>query len=241
MSDFQQRLIKVRTTLHLSQSAFAQGLETKRPTLIGYENGPSQPAADFLAKLRKKYDVNIDWLLTGEEPMFLDKKGATQETEPAVTVNLPEKREGVKVPLLRQKVSCGPGSDWEAGDNIEAYIDAYVMLPHVRAGCLFAFTARGSSMLGAGIQDGDYILFDGEKGQDLRDGIYVFALDGETYCKRIEIDGLAKKIKIYSVRVPELVKAELVRELSLDEGNIWDRLIIFGRVVCIIRPYKQGN
>jgi len=37
--------------------------------------------------------------------------------------------EGYKIPLLRQKVSCGPGEDWQTEENIKEYIDIFSLLP----------------------------------------------------------------------------------------------------------------
>ncbi|MDR0572775.1 MAG: S24 family peptidase, partial [Tannerella sp.] len=87
--------------------------------------------------------------------------------------------EGYKVPLLRQKVSCGPGVDWQDEANIVDYIDVFDRIPRLKIERLFALCVEGSSMLGAGIRNGDYVLFDSAKEQWPHDGIYVFALDGE--------------------------------------------------------------
>jgi hypothetical protein len=89
-------------------------------------------------------------------------------------------------------------------------------------------------MLGTGIQNGDYVLFDSALDQWLHDGIYVFALDGDVYCKRLEFD--MTKIKIYSVRVTDLDKAELMRTLDTGDTSTADRLTIFGRVLCWVHP-----
>jgi phage repressor protein C with HTH and peptisase S24 domain len=86
-------------------------------------------------------------------------------------------------------------------------------------------------MMGVGIRDGDYILFNSAKDQLPRDGIYVFALDDEVLCKRLEFD--RNKIKIYSVRFADLDKVELVTTIDKDNS---DRLTIFGRVLYWVHP-----
>jgi SOS-response transcriptional repressor LexA len=95
--------------------------------------------------------------------------------------------DGFKVPLLRQKVSCGPGVNWEDEENISDYIDIFNMIPRIKITRQFALCVSENSMIGAGIRDGDYVVFDGEYDQESRDGIYVFALDGEVYCKLLEL------------------------------------------------------
>jgi transcriptional regulator with XRE-family HTH domain len=141
----------------------------------------------------------------------------------------------IKIPLLKQKVSCGQGVNWETEENIEEYIEVDMLIPRLGIGRVFAVKAEGSSMLGAGIHAGDYIFFDGSEEQTPQDGIYVFALDGDVYCKRLEFDKLSKKIKIFSVRFSDLEKAELVTSLDTRETEFADRFRIFGKVTRCIR------
>jgi transcriptional regulator with XRE-family HTH domain len=146
--------------------------------------------------------------------------------------------EKYRLPLLRQKVSCGPGEDWEQDDNIEKYLDINTLIPQLGIGRLVAFRARGSSMLGAGIQGGDYVLFDASADELFTDGIYVFMLDGDVFCKRLEFDDLTKIIKIFSVRVVDLEKAELAKTVNTADPDFADRFRIFGRVKTCIRPVE---
>lgn len=174
------------------------------------------PNADFCLKLIDRFQLNPDWLLTGEGEMFQQEK----ENLPA---SAPE-----KIPLLRQTVSCGPGQDWDSEDNVEAYIEP---LGLVTAGKqLYAFRSRGISMAGVGIQDGDILIFDGGKSQSLQDDIYVFGYNGEAFCKLLRFDIFAEKIHVYSVPNKDMDKAELLKTLdSSTEG-----FQIFGRVLCWI-------
>jgi transcriptional regulator with XRE-family HTH domain len=197
--EFSTRLRQLRKSLSLSQTDFASKIGIPRTSLINYEKGTSNPSANFLAQI-KKFGVSIDWFVSGQGEMLTNLPEKPQQ-------ELANPSEGHKVPLLRQKVSCGPGVDWESEDNAEKYIDVFDLLPSLNAKRLFALCVQGSSMLGAGIRDGDYVLFDSAKDQWPHDGIYVFALDGEVYCKRLEFD--MTKIKIYSVRFIDLDKAEL--------------------------------
>jgi SOS-response transcriptional repressor LexA len=124
--------------------------------------------------------------------------------------------------------------DWQDEANIVDYIDVFSQIPRLTIKRLFALCVEGSSMLGAGIRNGDYVLFDSAQDQWPRDGIYVFALDGEVYCKRLEFD--MTKIKIYSVRVTDLDKAELMITLDTEDTSTADRLTIFGRVLYWVHP-----
>jgi len=181
------------------------------------------PSPDFILALINKLNFNPLWLETGEGEMFLSSPEKS-------LVNT--QKSGYKVPLLRQKVSCGSGIDWQDENNIVEYIDVFDQIPQLKIERLFALCVQGSSMLGAGIRNGDYVLFNSAVDQWCPDGIYVFALDGEVYCKRLEFD--MDKIKIYSVRVADLEKAELM--VTLNKKDLDDRLTIFGRVLYWIHP-----
>ena len=167
--------------------------------------------------------------------MHLPSPLASQRQEP-VKLN-----EGYKIPLLRQKVSCGPGMDWQDDANIVDHIEIFNILPRLSAKRLFALCVEGSSMLGAGIRNGDYVLFDAAEDRFLRDGIYVFALDGDVYCKRLEFDGISRKVKIYSVRMADLEKAELLTTIDTNDMSAAERLTIFGRVLYWVHPNTGDN
>jgi len=210
----------VLKALDLTQTGLASKLGLSQGVISEFASGSREPSKEFLIGL-PKLGVSLDWFLTGEGEMLL--------------VPLPVKAgTGYKVPLLRQKVSCGSGIDWQNENNIIEYIDVFDQIPRLKIERLFALRAEGSSMLGAGIQNGDYLLFDSAKDQWVRDGIYVFALDGEVLCKRLEFD--MTKINIFSVRFTDLDKAELMVTLDKEDISTSDRLTIFGRVLYWIHP-----
>ena len=224
MITIQDRLKLVRKDLRLSQDELASNTDAKRTTIAGYEAGVSLPHAEFLTALNQKYGINSNWLLTGEGDMFIAK---TEKQMVSV---------GHHIPLLRQKVSCGSGQSWNDETNIERYVSVFDLIPRLKTGNIYAFPVIGSSMLGTGIRDGDIVFFDADKAQEARDGTYVFSLDGDVFCKRLEFDALARQVKVFSVRAAELEKAELVTSLKADDTEIADRLCIFGRVFSWIRP-----
>ena len=145
------------------------------------------PNSDFVLKLIETFNLNANWLLTGEGEMFQGEgKAETGVAEEAAA----------KIPLLRQLVSCGPGQDWESGDNIQSYIEPLRSIPALMGKNVYAFQARGISMIGLGIQDGDILFFDGSRDQGARDGIYVFGLGGEAFCKLLRFEPLENKVMI---------------------------------------------
>jgi phage repressor protein C with HTH and peptisase S24 domain len=209
------------------------GLEKILGLSNGYLGNVEKKGTDnpgkLLAALNEK-GISADWFLTGKGEMLLSSLPVAAKSEVAKT------DEPYKVPLLRQQVSCGKGANWETEENIQAYVDILSLAPRYKHGKLFAFPAQGTSMIGAGIRNGDYVLFNVDPDQHLTDGIYVFVLDGEVYCKRLEFDDLSKKIKIYSVRIADLEKAELLATINIEEENSNDRFQILGRVVSWFHP-----
>lgn len=194
-------------------------LEIRPQYLSDLRSGKSKkPNSDFVLNLISVFNLNPNWLLTGEGDMF---EQPAKEKLPA--------NESVRIPILSQKVSCGRGESWESEQNITEYISLSSLSPALK-GRVYGFRVAGTSMLGAGIKDGDIVIFDSSSGQDLADGIYVFSLDGDAYCKRLEFDRLANRIKIYSVRVADLEKAELLKTLDSTDEGFSERFRLFGRV-----------
>ncbi|MBD5438494.1 MAG: hypothetical protein HDR37_08030 [Treponema sp.] len=177
------------------------------------------PGADFVFKLVKKFNLNIDYLITGEGEMF----SAVQS--PGDTV---------RVPLLSQRISCGPGQRWNSENNIIEYISIDTLAPRFEGRKIYGMRAKGTSMIGVGIEDGDVVLFSTNSDLPQTDGNYVFGLDGDVFCKRLEFDELSRKIKVYSVRKKGLEYAELVQTLCIDDSDFSERFVIFGKVFAWI-------
>lgn len=66
------RLREIREKLHLQQGEFAQQLEVVQQQLSKYERNKNKPSAEVFAKLIEKFNININWLLTGEGKMFIE-------------------------------------------------------------------------------------------------------------------------------------------------------------------------
>lgn len=218
--EISEQLKSIRKEKCLTQQELANQLEVSTATIASVENGSRDMPKALMKSLVKKFGIDANWLLTGEGEMF--KQG--KEAESAVAVSTP------KIPILSQKVSCGPGQVWESEDNIVEYLDVHALSPVLHSRNVYGFRAIGTSMLGAGIRDGDIVLFNADKDSPVTDGIYVFGLDGDTYCKRLEFDRLANRIKIYSVRVADLEKAELLKTLDSTDEGFNERFRLFGKV-----------
>jgi SOS-response transcriptional repressor LexA len=228
--DFSKQIKFILKELGLTQAALASKLGLSQGVVSEFSSGSREPSKDFIFGL-SKHGISVDWFLTGKGEMLLNPLPTEQAGREIV------KADSVfKLPLLRQKVSCGPGASWQDDTNIVDYIEIFNTLPRFNAKRLFALCVEGTSMIGAGIRNGDYVLFDSAEDQRFHDGIYVFALDGEVYCKRLEFDGISRKVKIYSVRVADLEKAELLTTIDMSDMSAVERLTIFGQVLYWVHP-----
>ncbi len=63
MKMFQEKLLELRKTSHLTQREMAEKLDITQPSYIRYENGTSQPTLETLVKIADIFDVSVDYLL----------------------------------------------------------------------------------------------------------------------------------------------------------------------------------
>lgn len=201
----------------MTQQEFASHLDISLSSVANIENGSREISKAMMKSLIEKYNVSAEWLLTGEGAMFI-----SEETMPAVR--------NEAIPILSQKVSCGSGVNWESEQNIVEYLDIKNLVPALKNRQLYGFRVSGTSMIGAGIKNNDIVVFSSAQNFVYNDGIYVFSLDGDVYCKRLEFDPIASRIKIYSVRVADLEKAELLTTLTSTDTTFTERFQLFGKV-----------
>ena len=67
--DFQTRLLELRKGTGLSQEALADLLNVTRQAVQKWESGASKPDLDNLTALADYFQVSLDYLVTGREPL----------------------------------------------------------------------------------------------------------------------------------------------------------------------------
>ena len=65
------RIKELRKSLGITQQDFANKLGLKRNTIATYEIGKATPSDRVVSDLCNKYNVNEEWLRTGEGEMFV--------------------------------------------------------------------------------------------------------------------------------------------------------------------------
>ena len=66
-----ERLKKLRKALDLTQQEFADRIGSKRNTVAKYETEVNTPSAAVVSLICREFNVNEEWLRTGEGDMFL--------------------------------------------------------------------------------------------------------------------------------------------------------------------------
>lgn len=65
-----ERIRLLRKELGLNQSDFGNKIGVKQGTVAGYESGARTPLDAVVSSICKEFDVNEEWLRTGEGEMF---------------------------------------------------------------------------------------------------------------------------------------------------------------------------
>lgn len=215
MSTIADRLSSLRD--NKSRRFFADEIGTKESTLRNYEQGVTQPSADFLEIICKKLRISPRWLLLGEGPMNADEAILSSDAEI------------VFVPLVEAKLSAGHGSFETSGENERRYAFRYDFL--FRKGNIkdmVLMRVSGDSMSPA-IEDGDVVLIDQSQSQPLPGRIYAVGVEDMVYLKRV--DAAPGKLVLYSDNT-------FYEPLEIEaQGQCEDNVRIIGRAVWSAREW----
>lgn len=66
-----ERIKKIRKELDLTQQAFADKIGMKQNTIAQYEMGRTKPSDAIVFSICREFNVNEEWLRTGEGEMFV--------------------------------------------------------------------------------------------------------------------------------------------------------------------------
>ncbi len=69
-----ERAIAIRKTLHLNQKEMSEAIDLPSSNLSELENGKIAPGYNFLFRLSKLFNVNLNYLFHGTGKMFTSKK-----------------------------------------------------------------------------------------------------------------------------------------------------------------------
>jgi transcriptional regulator with XRE-family HTH domain len=100
-----ERLKEIRLTQKLTQQRFADILETSVSFICEIEAGKKAPGCDLLISLKRKFNVDIDWLLEGGRDGRRSKVEGKADTDVSDIVEWMNETPGA-VKLLRKIVKA---------------------------------------------------------------------------------------------------------------------------------------
>ena len=172
-----RRIKERRLALNLTQEELAQRLGLQKSAIAKYESGRVENIKrSVLAKMAEILECSPTYLMGWDDE---------QPSAPSYSNIFPLQR--TRIPFLGQ-IACGEPSF--CNEDRESYVEAGT---DVRAD--FCLKARGDSMTGARIMDGDIVFI--QKNAELVNGqIYAVAIDDEATLKRVYYDETAQELRL---------------------------------------------
>lgn len=216
---------------NLDQLGYAIGYNSSG-VLHKYASGLQKPGAKLLERMAD-VGCNIQWLLTGEGEMFAENDAGWDLREKSLAANyeksltskpvLSRKR---LVPIMLEPTSAG------LGNRVEGYVDKQVDLHSFLTGDkddVFCIYAKGDSMIGADIFDGDMVVVDSSLPVQEGDIVVAYMEDkGEQTIKRL------KYSNGFIMLVAENPKYQPIKVVLKD-------IRIMGAVTKVIHDIKSGK
>ena len=200
---FNYRLKSVREKNKLSQAALAKKLYVSQQTVGKWETGASSPNPETIAKIADILNVSTDYLL-GKSDIPTVQNSKIKNTElPSNCFPITRK----KYPLLGE-IACG--EPIFAEEDRESYI-----MSGMDIDADFCLRAKGDSMIGARITDGDIVFI---RNQPMVDNgeIAAVIIDDEATLKRVYYDRDAGKLML----IPENPKYSPLMYVGEELNNI---------------------
>ena len=212
---------KLREHLNLTQKEFGSKIGRSHQAIQKYESNETPVKQAMLILISQAYNVNPDWLVTGDGEMFLDNTSRQQEYSDIISIP------------YYPEVSAAAGSGALVYDeNTVKHLQISSAIINISTGdnvCLI--NATGNSMQPV-IDDRDLLLVDLSQKLITDEGIYVIRLDTTLVVKRVQkiLNGI-----ILISDNPQYPP----REISADNFNENDAAVI-GKVIAVIKNFNRN-
>ena len=172
-----ERLLYILKLSGLSQTDFGASLGLSKSQMSHVISGRTKPSREVLVKIALKYNINLNWLISG--------KGYPQE-EAETTV----------IELFNQEAAAGRGILIEDYPETSAIpVPQTLIHPHKPSG-LKAVYVSGDSMIEEKIYDGDIVIFCPKLTSG--DAVYVVSVGDSLLVKRVHFDRIKNTITLIS-------------------------------------------
>lgn len=223
------RLKQIRLKSGLSQTSFAEQFGLAQTTYGPYETGKRSVPDELKQQLSQRFNVNLHWLITGQGEMYVggnagESACSEQPNDGAVSRQPLALRDSVEVPMLDLKLSAGMGDEWGLGlpTGESIYVPKRVARRYPSNSVFVGALVDGDSMEPT-LHDGEPVVF--VKGFVKGDGIYVLAVNGEFFVKRLEFNRILNKLRIISDN-PKYPPTELGMD-ALEGVRILGKVVIW--------------
>lgn len=222
MPKFNERLKLLRQETGLSQQDFAKQVGLSKSSVNMYERGEREPGLETLEAIADYFNVDMDYLLGKSEHRSktawlegLDKSIDLEILRSQVKFENLFPIEKKRFPLLGQ-IACG--KPIAANEEKELYVEAGANID-----ADFCLRAKGDSMIGARIYDGDIVFI---MKQEMVD-------NGEIAAVIIEDEATLKRVNYYPEKDLLILKAEnsQYEDLVYTEEQL-NHIIILGKAVA---------
>lgn len=222
MPKFNERLKLLRQETGLSQQDFAKQVGLSKSSVNMYERGEREPGLETLEAIADYFNVDMDYLLGKSEHRSktawlegLDKSIDLEILRSQVKFENLFPIEKKRFPLLGQ-IACG--KPIAANEEKELYVEAGANID-----ADFCLRAKGDSMIGARIYDGDIVFI---MKQEMVD-------NGEIAAVIIEDEATLKRVNYYPEKDLLILKAENSQyEDLVYTGEQLNHIIILGKAVA---------
>ncbi len=180
MQTFQNRLIAAMTERGIRATDLARETGLSKARISQYVNGRYIPKSDAILLLANVLKVSPLWLMGEEVPMNPEEDGNPHTPDPTTGHSLPGNVEPIhlhRYPMLGE-IACGKPI-FADEDRDGAYVTAAETTAH------FTLTAKGDSMIGARIFDGDRVFIQKTEMVDNGEIAAVVVSDEEATLKRV--------------------------------------------------------
>lgn len=216
MENIGQRIKELRKMLGLTQKEFANRIGKSTISIAKWEAGDRTPDESTLKLIAKEFNVNEEWLKSGEGEMFVEGLPITSE-----------EKEYIEIPLYDVYASAGEGiTNYEETPKpikIDEWFARMVLGLSSTSG-IFLIKAYGDSMYPT-IKSGDYLIgrFWEYEGFLLEGAVYIFRIGNELFIKRFRRDRANKKL-IFTADNPNY-ESIIISEEEQEE------IVIIGRML----------
>lgn len=213
-AELKNRLKEALEDANMKPSQLSELTGIPKSMLSYYLNGRTKPKADRIYKISKALNVSEAWLLGYDVPKQKDSESFTTKASIKAFDNL-FPIEVKRFPLLGE-IACG--KPIAANEEKELYVEAGSNIP-----ADFCLRAKGDSMIGARICDGDIVFI---QQQDMVE-------DGEIAAVVIEDEVTLKRLNYYPDKNLLILKPENSKyEDLVYTGEELNHIRILGRAVA---------